>query len=71
MEWVVGKINKTGEEGGGGRTYGKGWRGRRWQGGEEMGTGRGVKDLQRLKRGNGVGRGDGASPPVMLLYVCC
>ena len=30
--------------GGSGRTYGKGWRGRRWQGDEEMGTGQGVKE---------------------------
>ena len=35
-----------GEMGGGsGRTYGKGRRGRRWQGDEERGTGRGVREL--------------------------
>ena len=47
-----------------GRTYGKGRRGRRWQGDEERGIGQGVRELSPEWEMCG---GDGASPPVMCL----
>ena len=53
-----------------GGTYGNGRRGRRWQGDEERGTGRGVRELSpEVGREGNVcvwgGGGDCAFPPVM------
>ena len=61
--------------GGSGRTYGKCRRGRRWQGDEERGTGRGVRELSPEvgREGNvcvGGGGGRWRLPSSHVLNVC-
>ena len=52
--------------GGSGRTYGKGRRGQRWQGDEEMGTGRGVREVGR----EGYVWGEEMAPPLQSCAQC-
>ena len=60
-----------GEMGGGsGRTYGKGWRGRRWQGGEERGTGRGVREFSPEVGREGNVWGEEMAPPLQSCAQC-
>ena len=50
--------------GGSGRTYGKGRRGRRWQGDEERGTGQGVRELSPEVGREGNVWGEEMAPPL-------